>query len=188
MSVVLRCAICGTQGHTGECEACSEGEVQYFCTNHNQGIWLDGPVCSRCEAKFGDPPRRPAPAPTPPPVLAGRAEAPRLQPPARCRTPGRPPHPDFGRRPTRRPDPDDPADRRWCRGRHRWESCSRRSPRRVLAAARLPRWTRRLGRTAPARCRIPARRMSDQDSRTRMSAVPRLRCFSLLLFGGLIGR
>ena len=63
MSVVLRCPTCGTtQAHDGECEACSEGEVRYFCTNHDEGIWLDGPVCNRCAAKFGDPPRKP-PAP-----------------------------------------------------------------------------------------------------------------------------
>jgi hypothetical protein len=54
MSVVLRCPACGTtQEHGGECEACSEGEVRYFCTNHDQRLWLDGPVCSRCGAKFG---------------------------------------------------------------------------------------------------------------------------------------
>ena len=36
MSVVLRCPTCGTtQGDAGECEACSEGEVRYFCTNHD---------------------------------------------------------------------------------------------------------------------------------------------------------
>ena len=72
MSVVLRCPTCGTsQGHPGECEACFEGEVRYFCTSHEEGIWLDSAVCSRCGAKFGDAPRQPpappaASAPTPP--------------------------------------------------------------------------------------------------------------------------
>lgn len=109
MSVVLRCANCGTaQGHEGECEACSEGEVQYFCTNHDQGIWLDGPACSRCGAKFGNPPMRPAPAP--PPVPAGRAGAPDFRPHPPRRTPERAPEPDFEWRPPRPPDPDHAAD------------------------------------------------------------------------------
>ena len=69
MSVVLRCPTCGTtQGDLGECEACSEGEVRYFCTNHDEGIWLDGSVCSRCGARFGDAPRKP-PTPPPPSVM-----------------------------------------------------------------------------------------------------------------------
>jgi hypothetical protein len=61
--VVLRCANCGTvQASPGECEACHEGEVRYFCTNHDPGLWLETPVCSACGAKFGevraDPPAR----------------------------------------------------------------------------------------------------------------------------------
>ena len=60
MSVVLRCPTCGTtQAQVGECEACFEGEVRYFCTNHGEGIWLDASVCNRCGAKFGDVPRTP---------------------------------------------------------------------------------------------------------------------------------
>ena len=111
MSVILRCSNCGTtQGHEGECEACSEGEVRYFCANHGQGIWLDGPMCSRCGAKFGDAPRTPVTAapPPPPPVPAGRAGAPDFRPPARRRTPERSPAPDFGWRtdPHEPPDPD----------------------------------------------------------------------------------
>ena len=107
MSVVLRCPTCGTtQGHAGECEACSEGEVRYFCTNHDEGVWLDEPACSRCGAKFGDPPRSaakaPAPrAPTGPPRPAG---APDFRPPAR--------RPEAARRPepVRRPEPARPAE------------------------------------------------------------------------------
>ncbi len=57
-SVALRCATCGTtQDHPGECEACSGGEVRYFCTNHNPGLWLEEPLCRRCGAKFGDAPK-----------------------------------------------------------------------------------------------------------------------------------
>ena len=87
--VVLRCRNCGTtQATPGECEACHEGDVQYFCPNHSPGRWLDEPACSACGAMPGVPgrtervPARPAPAP--PPDFRGR----RTSPP-----PGRPaPH------------------------------------------------------------------------------------------------
>ena len=83
MSVVLRCPTCGTtQGHGGECEACSESEVRYFCTNHEEGIWLDGPVCSRCGAKFGDPARKP-PTPRTSSMPTRPAGAPDFRPPSR---------------------------------------------------------------------------------------------------------
>ena len=46
MSVVLRCPSCGTtQATPGECEACHEAQVRYFCTNHEPGLWLDGTSC-----------------------------------------------------------------------------------------------------------------------------------------------
>ena len=39
--VVLRCPQCGTvQRDSGECEACHEADVRYFCTNHTPGQWL----------------------------------------------------------------------------------------------------------------------------------------------------
>ncbi len=81
--VVLRCPTCGTtQNHSGECEACSEGEVRYFCTNHSPGRWLIETRCNDCGAKFGDPPvKSPEPtvraAPTTPKRVGPRAE-PRL--------------------------------------------------------------------------------------------------------------
>lgn len=105
MSVVLRCPTCGTtQGHVGECEACSEGEVRYFCTNHDEGVWLDGPECGRCGAKFGDAPKEPAPARLPR-VRTRPAGAPDFRAPGSRTAPDRPPEPDFGRRPSRRPEP-----------------------------------------------------------------------------------
>ena len=111
MSVVLRCPNCGTtQGHVGECEACSEGEVQYFCTNHDEGIWLDTPVCARCGAKFGDAPRKPTPSRMPPRIPTRPAGAPDFRPPARPRTPERMAGPEFGRRPPPRPDDDEPVE------------------------------------------------------------------------------
>ena len=57
-AVVLRCPACGTtQTQPGECDACSEGEVRYFCSNHSPGRWLDGAVCKECGVRFGDTPR-----------------------------------------------------------------------------------------------------------------------------------
>ena len=57
--VVLRCPTCGTtQSHSGECDACSEGEVRYFCTSHDPGLWLDGSTCTECGARFGDAPKK----------------------------------------------------------------------------------------------------------------------------------
>ena len=86
MSVLLRCPTCGTtQDDAGNCEACSDGEVRYFCTNHDVGVWLNGPVCGSCGAKFGDPPRKP-PIPQEPSS-----------------------EPDFARRP-RRAEPEEPAE------------------------------------------------------------------------------
>lgn len=68
MSVVQRCPNCGTTRATpGECEACHEAEVRYFCTNHTPGRWLDTSTCTDCGARFGEPPRvPPAPASTVP--------------------------------------------------------------------------------------------------------------------------
>jgi hypothetical protein len=64
--VVLRCPNCGTtRGAPGECEACHEAQVRYYCTNHTPGRWLDGPACSQCGAAFGERPRPRAPAPAP---------------------------------------------------------------------------------------------------------------------------
>ena len=109
MSVVLRCPTCGTtQGDAGECEACSEGEVRYFCTNHDGGVWLNGPVCGSCGAKFGDPPRKP-PTPRTSSVPTRPAGAPDFRPPSRRRATEPSSEPDFGRRP-RRAEPEEPAE------------------------------------------------------------------------------
>lgn len=70
--VALRCPKCGTtQSHTGECDACYGGQVRYFCSNHNPGLWLDEPVCKECGSKFGEapskrsaPPAAASPSPT----------------------------------------------------------------------------------------------------------------------------
>jgi hypothetical protein len=81
MSVVLRCPNCGTTRATvGECEACHEAQVRYFCTSHTPGLWLDAPTCPRCGARFGEAPRRAsAPAPAMPararPTASARAPA-----------------------------------------------------------------------------------------------------------------
>lgn len=79
--VVIRCPNCGTtQGTLGECEACHEAEVRYFCTNHSPGRWLDGPACEECGARFGVDRVRPRPRPTPRPAPAPGAR-PRAEPP-----------------------------------------------------------------------------------------------------------
>ena len=108
MSVVLRCPTCGTtQAHAGECEACSEGEVRYFCTNHDEAVWLEEPVCGVCGARFGEAPaKRPtSPAPRVPIPPAG---APDFRPPMRRHTPERPRERDFRRapRPSEREEPE----------------------------------------------------------------------------------
>jgi hypothetical protein len=75
--VVLRCPNCGTtKAGPGECEACHDADVRYFCTNHMPGHWLDSAHCPECGARFGEhtppmsnpsepPPERPAPRPEP---------------------------------------------------------------------------------------------------------------------------
>ena len=54
IGVVLRCDNCGTdQSATGVCEACHEGQVRYFCKNHEPGRWIAGPKCTLCGAEYG---------------------------------------------------------------------------------------------------------------------------------------
>jgi len=71
MSVVQRCPNCGTtQATSGECQACHDAQVRFFCSNHAPGIWLDAPTCAKCGATLGAPAPpasfRPPPAPPPP--------------------------------------------------------------------------------------------------------------------------
>lgn len=74
--VVLRCPNCGTtKAATGECEACHEAQVRYFCTNHTPGRWLETPACPSCGARFGEAAPRPRAAP-PPPAAPARAPGP----------------------------------------------------------------------------------------------------------------
>jgi hypothetical protein len=63
--VVLRCPKCGTvEATAGECEACHEAQVRYFCTNHTPGLWLEASSCAQCGARFGEV----APASAPPAI------------------------------------------------------------------------------------------------------------------------
>jgi len=95
--VVLRCPNCGTaQSVAGECEACHEAEVRYFCPNHTPGRWLDGPVCAACGARVE---REGA---------ARRTRPPRTQPPRR-ETPREPMATREAARPPLRPTPRRPA-------------------------------------------------------------------------------
>jgi hypothetical protein len=78
--VVLRCPSCGTtRAAPGECDACHEAQVRYYCTNHTPGRWLDSRSCPQCGSQFGvpdpppvvhSPPRRPTASPPPPPPTA----------------------------------------------------------------------------------------------------------------------
>ncbi len=79
--VVLRCPSCGTtQAGPGECEACHEAQVAYFCTNHSPGRWLEAPTCPQCGARFGEasPAAKttPSPATRPVPVTPTRQPVP----------------------------------------------------------------------------------------------------------------
>ena len=70
MSVVKRCPNCGTtQDAAGECEACHEADVRYFCLNHEPGLWLAGRTCPQCAARAA-PSARPAPPTSAPPPYA----------------------------------------------------------------------------------------------------------------------
>jgi hypothetical protein len=78
--VVLRCPSCGTtKAAPGECDACHEAQVRYYCTNHTPGRWLDSRSCPQCGSQFGvpdrppvvhAPPRSPPASPPPPPAAA----------------------------------------------------------------------------------------------------------------------
>ena len=103
MSVVLRCPSCGTtRPAPGECEACHEAVVRFYCTNHTPGLWLAEPSCPSCGARFGEPARvaGTAPRPTVPPAAArveksripGRESVPVARRAARSVTSGSPPH------------------------------------------------------------------------------------------------
>ncbi len=107
--VILRCPNCGTSKTTpGECEACHEAQVRYYCTSHKPGRWLDASVCPHCGARFGDPVRpgtRPvAPAAPPRPRTITSTAPPRADPPP---LPPRTSADPWGRRERERsPDPD----------------------------------------------------------------------------------
>ncbi|EIM26747.1 hypothetical protein MicloDRAFT_00032970 [Microvirga lotononidis] len=108
--VILRCPNCGTSKTTpGECEACHEAQVRYYCTNHKPGRWLDASVCPECGATFGDPvrpvarPVAPAAAPRPRTTISPAAPPRAAPPPSHPRTGATP----WGRRERERsPGPD----------------------------------------------------------------------------------
>jgi hypothetical protein len=91
-AVVLRCPNCGTtRGVPGECDACHEAPVRYYCTQHRPGVWLDGPTCGQCGSRFA---ATPAPAPAPAPAKPAVRRSPALPP-----TAGRGPTPTRGTAP-----------------------------------------------------------------------------------------
>lgn len=109
--VVLRCQHCGTtQTVPGECEACHEGQVRYFCTNHTPGRWLEGSACGQCNARYGDvaPPAVSREAPTDGTAMPRSTPVSRRRPERYEPKPGRRPvEPlDYGaERPGRLPNP-----------------------------------------------------------------------------------
>jgi hypothetical protein len=105
--VILRCPNCGTaKTSPGECEACHEAQVRYYCTNHKPGRWLDAPVCPQCGATFGEPIR--PPAGTFPPAAPSR---PKTAPPAPTRS-ETPPAPRASVRPWGRRERERPPEPR----------------------------------------------------------------------------
>src|SRR5688572_22916361 len=97
--VLRRCPNCGTsQAGPGECEACHEASVAFFCTNHTPGRWIEAPACPSCGARFGvaASPAKPSP-PRPEPAAPLRRPAPQPEPPRRSpwgrTTPPAPPRP-----------------------------------------------------------------------------------------------
>ena len=99
-AVVLRCPNCGTtRAAEGECDACHEAAVRYYCTNHTPGRWVDSRACPACGAAFGDPPRAPAPPP-----VASRPPT-RSPPRAPSRRPGGAPSPSRAPSPPSSPLP-----------------------------------------------------------------------------------
>ncbi len=85
--VVLRCPTCGTtQNQPGECDACYEGQVRYFCNSHSPGLWLDEPQCKACGAKFGETRRKDST-----PATATARPVPARTAPGRAPSPGAPP-------------------------------------------------------------------------------------------------
>jgi hypothetical protein len=95
VSVVLRCPSCGTtRGTPGECEACGEAAVRYFCSNHSPGAWLDTPKCPKCGAVFGAPEPRPSGRAAPTRAAPTRAAPTRAAPTRAAPTPSarREPH------------------------------------------------------------------------------------------------
>ena len=119
--VLLRCPNCGTtKSSFGECEACHEAQVRYYCTNHTPGQWLEAPQCTLCGAVFG----RAAPAPGPSPIPTSRSErSPTRAAPAPARPSPRTRRPDvprtrpreetdFDRAAPGRPDAAEPSESR----------------------------------------------------------------------------
>lgn len=190
MSVVLRCPHCGTsQGTSGECEACHEARVSYFCTNHTPGRWIEGSACPSCGARPGVPGRE-VPAPSSPKgartaaagstTTSGRARAATharrpspSAPPAHVRRPSASPR-------TAPPVPGDPRDADWTSP----AGASHDEHERAPGSAPLPLWQQAL--QAALRARYKAPRWDSAAARPRA----RLRlggCLKVLLLMFAVG-
>jgi hypothetical protein len=140
--VVLRCPSCGTtRAAPGECDACHEAQVRFYCTNHTPGRWLDSRSCPQCGSQFGVPDRPPVVHSPPRSSPASPPRTPAVPPPAPAALPpmaGRksytswPPRGPWGRRVL-------PGDERETRPRSDAfrEAIERRLPARFKEAARV---------------------------------------------------
>lgn len=173
MTVVLRCPSCGTTRSTpGECEACHDAQVRYFCTNHKPGQWLTDGTCPHCGARFGEVVRRAPAAPA----------ADRARPPARARAPRAP----ISRPSSAPPVALEPAEFEW--------RARERSPRADVELAPgtpgMPLWLR-VVRDAAARSRdrsgrTEAERESPAIARSLGGCLVRVMLVALFLFVALV--
>jgi hypothetical protein len=177
MSVVQRCPNCGTTSSIpGECEACHDAQVRYFCTNHAPGIWLDASTCPSCGARFGEPARAAARPATP--ARTGSA-APVAATPRRTRSAAPARAPAATPAPPRRYSPAAPPDD----GEGAWSGRmrSRRDDgERVPGAPRMPPWQQILQAV------LRARYMPERGARYR-ERPPIERVAGGCLKRGLIG-
>lgn len=147
MSVVLRCPNCGTtKTSSGECEACHEAQVRYFCTNHAPGVWLDTSTCSQCGSRVGH--SSPRVSASPPIASKARTSRPAASSPGRARaaTSVRPPAY------SREEAPESRAGA-W-RSRERLPSASEEEP--DAMATRMPLWQQMLHAALRARSISPS--------------------------------
>jgi len=179
MSVVIRCPKCGTTSTSlGECDACHDAQVRYFCTNHEPGLWLETRTCPACAARREEVIRRPS-------VVASTVPVRRSSVPARApRSLPSPPH--------ARPDPyarEAPEVARFPSS-DRWDDERLHAADEELApiALRGPMWQKILRAALVARSmRLPAAPVSEGRSLRRLGGcLVRLLLMAVVLIAALV--